>query len=277
MKYALIGISLLLVGVIGIQVFNLQNRQSQESAQNGGDIQAVVDDSGIPNVVGITPISHASLVLTWGNDVVYVDPVGGASAYAASPPATIVLVTDVHGDHLNEETLRAVMRSDTYLIAPQSVIDELTTPPSADRILVMANGETATYNAFSIEAVPMYNTEGQGLEQIRHEKGRGNGYVLERDDVRLYIAGDTGPTDEMKALKDIDIAFVPMNLPYTMSVEDAAEATLAFAPKRVYPYHYRTPEGFSDVNEFKRLVNEGNPAIDVVLLEWYQANAVDEE
>ncbi|MGA8854878.1 MAG: MBL fold metallo-hydrolase, partial [Christiangramia sp.] len=102
-----------------------------------------------------------------------------------------------------------------------------------------------------------------------HTKGRGNGYVLEKDGKRLYISGDTEDIPEMRALKNIDIALVSMNLPYTMPVDQAAEGVLAFQPKKVIPYHYRGKEGFSDVEEFKRLVNKGNPNIEVELMEWY--------
>src|SRR5690606_36671567 len=102
-----------------------------------------------------------------------------------------------------------------------------------------------------------------------HSKGRGNGYLLEMDGHRAYIAGDTAGIPEMRALTDIDLAFVPMNPPYTMDVEEAADAVLEFAPVTVLPYHYRTPDGLSDVARFAEIVNEGNPEIEVVQLEWY--------
>ena len=102
-----------------------------------------------------------------------------------------------------------------------------------------------------------------------HTKGRGNGYVIERSGKRVYIAGDTAGIPEMRALKNIDIALVPMNLPYTMDVAEAAEAVLAFKPKQVFPYHYRGPDGLADISKFKELVNASNPKIEVVLLNWY--------
>jgi L-ascorbate metabolism protein UlaG (beta-lactamase superfamily) len=101
--------------------------------------------------------------------------------------------------------------------------------------------------------------------------GRGNGYVVEKNAYRVYISGDTGNTPEMRALTHIDLALVCMNLPYTMSVEDAAQAVLAFKPKRVTPYHYRGKDGLSDVNRFKQIVNEGDPSIDVTVLDWYSS------
>jgi L-ascorbate metabolism protein UlaG (beta-lactamase superfamily) len=133
---------------------------------------------------------------------------------------------------------------------------------------VLANDETVTDKGVTITAVPMYNIP--ETDDSRHAKGRGNGYILEGAGSRVYIAGDTGPIPEMKALKNIDMAFIPMNLPYTMGVDDAALAVLAFAPTKVYPYHYRQPDGFADVAKFKTLVNTGNPDIEVVLLEWYK-------
>jgi L-ascorbate metabolism protein UlaG (beta-lactamase superfamily) len=102
-----------------------------------------------------------------------------------------------------------------------------------------------------------------------HTKGRGNGYVITADGKGVYIAGDTSATPEMKALQNIDVAFIPMNLPYTMNVEEAADATVAFKPKVVHPYHYRGQDGFSDINKYKELVNAKDPSINVELLNFY--------
>ena len=119
----------------------------------------------------------------------------------------------------------------------------------------------------TIEAIPMYNLREEALKF--HPKDRGNGYVLTLGDERIYISGDTEDIPEMRKLKDIDIAFVCMNLPYTMTVDNAASAVLDFKPKYVYPYHYRGTEGLSDVSKFKDIVNDGNPDIEVVQLDWY--------
>jgi len=113
----------------------------------------------------------------------------------------------------------------------------------------------------------MYNIPERADEA--HTKGRGNGYVLEKDGARVYVAGDTEGTSEMRALKNIHVALIPMSLPYTMSVEDASEAVLAFAPTMVYPYHFRGSTGLSDIEKFKELVNKSNSDIEVVLLDWY--------
>ena len=118
-----------------------------------------------------------------------------------------------------------------------------------------------------MEAIPLFNLPESA--KTFHAKGRGNGYVIEQGGARVYISGDTSGIPEMRALQGIDVAFVVMNLPYTMDVEEAADAVLAFAPKKVYPYHYRTPEGFSDVARFKELVNAGGKDIEVVQLKWY--------
>jgi len=134
----------------------------------------------------------------------------------------------------------------------------------------MPNGETKTVAGVSIEAVPMYNLQrGPAPGQLFHTKGRGNGYVLTLGSQRVYIAGDTECTDEMRALKNIDIAFIPMNLPYTMPPTEAAECVKAFRPKVVYPYHYRgqNPE------EFKAALKD--VPVEVRLLEWYPARAGD--
>ena len=131
----------------------------------------------------------------------------------------------------------------------------------------MNNGQTAVVKDINVEAIPMYNLREEALKF--HEKGRGNGYVLTFGDERVYISGDTEDIPEMRNLKNIDKAFVCMNLPYTMPVESAASAVLDFKPKTVYPYHFRGTEGLSDVEKFKSIVNEGNPDINVELLEWY--------
>lgn len=216
--------------------------------------------------VTVHPVSHASLVLSWGDKTVYADPVGDASLYAPYPRPDIILVTHLHGDHFSTSTLEALAGPSTTLVAPQNVADEL---PQAlkEHTVIMKNGDVQKLGGLSVQAVPAYNLRPEA--QQFHPKGRDNGYVLEGGDTRVYIAGDTEGTPEMRALQDIDIAFVPMNLPYTMSVEDAADAVLTFKPAQVYPYHYRGQSGLSDVQKFKTLVGTGNPAVKVILADWY--------
>lgn len=246
--------------IISVGIWYVVSRQN--SAGNFQQTSMTIDQT-LPT---ITPIMHATAVLAWGDTTIYTDPTGEAKAFAGQKPANIVVVTDIHGDHLSTSTLEGVVGENTALIVPQAVKDLLPAELAA-HATVLGNGDTIEEQGFSITAIPMYNIPVSPT--AFHTKGRGNGYVIEKDDTRVYIAGDTSDTPEMDALKDIDIALLPMNLPYTMSVEDAAKATLAFKPAHVYPYHYRGPEGLADVNKFKSLVNAGDPNIDVVLLDWY--------
>lgn len=217
--------------------------------------------------IEVIAIEHATGIIIWDNTHIYMDPTGGAESFAGQPRANIILVTDIHGDHFSTSTLEATL-GDAALIVPQVVKDQL--PENlASRAIVLANDQTVSEQGFSITATPMYNLPGSENEKF-HTKGRGNGYLIEKDGIRVYIAGDTAGTPEMRALTNIDIAFIPMNLPYTMSVEEAADAVLAFKPKVVYPYHFRGPEGLADVETFKSLVNAGNSEIEVILADWYK-------
>lgn len=223
-------------------------------------------NNSLESTVEVTPITHATMVLEWGDVVIYSDPTGGAEAFTGQPSPTIILVTDIHGDHLSTSTIGAVIKENTALIVPQAVKDLLPTDLAA-RAKVLANGETVAEQELKILAMPMYNLPESA--ESRHAKGRGNGYVIAGENERVYIAGDTAGIPEMRALQYIDIAFVPMNLPYTMGVEEAAEAVLEFKPKKVYPFHYRGQDGLADVEKFKTLVNAGDPGIEVVQLNWY--------
>ncbi|GAB2771541.1 MBL fold metallo-hydrolase [Salinimicrobium soli] len=214
----------------------------------------------------ITPVSHATAVINWDDTTIFLDPVGGAKAFEGQGPPDLVLITDIHGDHTDAQTLAELDLGTTIIIAPQAVKEKL--PDSlTTNLLVLNNDETIDQNGFSIKAIPMYNLREEAKDF--HVKGRGNGYVIEKNGKRLYIAGDTEDIPEMRNLENIDVALVPMNLPYTMTVEKAAEGVLAFAPHKVYPYHYRGKGGKSDVQKFKELVNKGNEDIEVVLTEWY--------
>ncbi len=246
------------------------NAPETADADTGNDsiIEAVVDQrqENTAEDVKITPISHATMVLQWDNTVIYVDPIGGAEAFEGQAQPDIILVTDIHEDHLNSETLEAVRGDNPLLIVPQAVAEKLP-KDLQETAKILNNGDHFDMNGLYINAIPMYNLREEAKEF--HTKGRGNGYVLEKAGERVYISGDTEGIPEMRNLKDIDIAFVCMNLPYTMPVEDAADAVLAFKPKKVYPYHYRGKDGLSDVAKFKELVNQGDPDIEVVQLNWY--------
>lgn len=235
------------------------------------DRQEVISDikeTGLSQDFEVIPISHATMVLKWSGKVIYVDPVGGAEAFDGMPGPDLILITDIHGDHLNAETLLAVSTDKSKIIMPQACADKL--PQEFDaQIDVLNNGDTKERFGFEVEAIPMYNLREEALKF--HPKGRGNGYVIENDGMRVYISGDTEDIPEMRNLKDIDIAFVCMNLPYTMTELSAAKAVVDFKPKKVYPYHYRGSEGFSDVNKFKGWImkSSAGPEIDVVQLDWY--------
>lgn len=220
-------------------------------------------------VVSIQPITHGSLVLTWNGVTIYVDPYGGIKGYDGIAAPDLILITDIHGDHLNPETLTEIDLSKAKLIVPQAVADQL--PDKAkSKAIVLANGKTTTQSGVAITAIPMYNLPEDA--ESKHTKGRGNGYVLNLGEKMFYLSGDTEDIPEMRGLKNIDVAFVCMNLPYTMDINQAASAVLEFKPKIVYPYHYRGQSGLSDVEGFKKLVNEGNKSIDVRLRNWYPSN-----
>lgn len=208
-------------------------------------------------------ISHATFILDWNGTIIYIDPVGGAAAFEGKPAADLVLVTDIHYDHADPETLTAVLR-DAPLVTPKAVADKIGNTFSPQ---IMANGETEKVGGFKITAVAMYNLTEDRLKF--HEKGRGNGYVIEKDGYRVYISGDTEDVPEMRALKNIDLAFVCMNLPYTMVEAQAASAVLEFKPKEVIPYHYRGTDGKLDIEKFKSIVQSENKDIVVTLMEWY--------
>jgi L-ascorbate metabolism protein UlaG (beta-lactamase superfamily) len=215
----------------------------------------------------VQPINHASVVLTAAGKTIYVDPVGGATKYQGLAAPDIILVTDIHGDHFDPATLQAIRKSGTVLVVPQAVADKLA---DADKtgVLILHNGDTKDVSGIGVAAIPMYNLPASATDP-RHPKGRGNGYVLSAGGKKIYLSGDTQGIPEMRALTGIDVAFVCMNLPYTMDVYEAADAVLAFKPRIVYPYHYRGQGGFSDVSAFKAKVEAGNKGIEVRLRNWY--------
>lgn len=219
--------------------------------------------------ITITPISHATAVISYNNETIYLDPTGGAKAFSNFKKPTFVLITDIHGDHFNTKTLSELDLSETTIIAPKAVADQLQNIPNK-KIVVINNDETKSFDTFKVEAIPMYNLREEALKF--HTKGRGNGYVLTIKKERIYFSGDTEDIPEMRNLKNIDKAFICMNLPYTMTVESAADAVLAFQPKNVYPYHYRGTQGMSDVEKFKEIVTSKNNSIKVIQLDWYPNN-----
>jgi L-ascorbate metabolism protein UlaG (beta-lactamase superfamily) len=181
----------------------------------------------------ITCIGHGTLMFSYSGKVIHVDPVSSAADYAKLPKADLILVTHEHGDHLDAKAIQILSTDKTVLIASPSCAKAL---PNA---AIMANGETKTVAGLKVEAVPAYNIANkQPSGSPFHPKGNGNGYVLTFGDKRVYVAGDSENTPEMKSLKQIDVAFLPMNLPYTMTPEMVADAAKAFRPKILYPYHF---------------------------------------
>lgn len=207
--------------------------------------------------VTITPIYHAAARITAGPDTIYIDPAKPAKIDGLSPGG-LILITDIHGDHMDAADVTALSNAQTQVIAPAAVQKTIT------QAKVLANGESTTWHGWKISAVPMYNIHhNQPNGAPYHDKGRGNGYVLTYGGKNFYFAGDTEGTPEMRALKNIDVAFIPMNLPYTMTPVEAADAVKAFHPKVAIPYHYKGQE----IAQFKAAL-EGT-GIDVRLLDWY--------
>lgn len=219
--------------------------------------------------IEIQPILHSSFVLTHNSKTIYVDPYGGANLYKNMKSPDIVLITDIHGDHLNQETLDSIDTSKAIFIVPKAVKDKLP-KKYIEQTEILTNGQGIHRFDFFIKAIAMYNLPEE--TDAKHPKGRGNGYILTVDNKRIYISGDTEDIPEMRMLQNIDIAFICMNLPYTMNIKQAASAVLEFQPKIVYPFHYKGKGGFSDVQEFKNIVNTKNNTVEVRLLNWYSEN-----
>lgn len=205
-------------------------------------------------VIQVHPISHASFVMETPVGTIYSDPVGDVSSYSKLPRPDLILVTHHHGDHFKIETLAGLVGANTKIITNPAVYEKLPADLKA-KAQKIANGESATFNELKIEAIPAYNIT-KGREKF-HPKGRDNGYVLSFDGFRTYISGDTEDIAEMRSLENIDLAFVCMNLPFTMDAKAAASAVAEFKPKFVYPYHYRGRDGGTqDPSEFAKLVGK---------------------
>ncbi len=212
----------------------------------------------------ITPKSHASFVMQTPAGTMYVDPVGDPATYADMPAPDMIIITHEHGDHYNAETLAAIMGDETTTITNPAVFDMLSDDMKA-RATSLANGESMMAGDVGIDAIPAYNITEDRLNF--HPQGRDNGYVITVDGLRLYVSGDTEDTVEMRALENIDIAFVCMNLPFTMDADAAASAVSAFAPSYVYPYHYRGRDnGTQDPAAFAEMLAEG---IEAKFGPWY--------
>ena len=205
-------------------------------AAENGDTEKKLEQDIIKTKTGdlkITFIGHGTLMLEYKGKIVHVDPWTRLADYSQMPKADLILITHEHGDHLDTKAIATIRTDKTAVVL---------TKPCAERVsggIVMKNGDTKTVTGLKIEAVPAYNIVSKRADGTPyHPKGRGNGYILNFDKTRVYIAGDTENIPEMAKLKKIDIAFLPMNQPYTMTPEMAAAAAKVVMPEILYPYHY---------------------------------------
>jgi L-ascorbate metabolism protein UlaG (beta-lactamase superfamily) len=181
----------------------------------------------------ITFLGHGTLMFEWNNQVIHVDPVSKEADYTTLPKADLILVTHEHGDHLDQTAINTIKKDKTTILLTQICFDKI------KEGIVLKNGEKKIIGEITVDAVPAYNIQNKRNDgKPFHPKGEGNGYVLTLGDKKVYIAGDTENIPEMKDLKNIDIAFLPMNLPYTMTPEMTADAAKMVKPKVLYPYHY---------------------------------------
>ncbi|MFA6980779.1 MAG: MBL fold metallo-hydrolase [Ignavibacteriaceae bacterium] len=193
----------------------------------------------------ITFVGHASLIFEFNKRIIYVDPVSKYADYSKLPKADLILITHEHGDHLDSKAIELIKKDGTKLFCNESSF------PTVAGGSVLKNGETASYKGIKILAVPAYNIVNKRENgELFHPEGIGNGYVLTFANVKVYIAGDTENIPEMRNLRNIDIAFLPMNLPYTMTPVMVADAVKMFNPKILYPYH----TGNTEVNELVKLL-----------------------
>jgi L-ascorbate metabolism protein UlaG (beta-lactamase superfamily) len=224
---------LALVFVTALAVVSAAAKQQTDSLPaDGGDIQ-------------ITPIMHSSVQLEYAGKVIQVDPVAKfddvelplLGKFNAMKPADLILVTDIHPENLDTDEIAKLRKPGAPVVVPAAVATQAGAKISAPT--VMANGDVKTVAGISIEAVPMYNiVHGLKPGEPYHPKGRGNGYILTLGGKRIYFSGDTECTPEIEALKNIDVAFLPMNMPTTMTPAEVVDCVKAFQPKIFYPYHY---------------------------------------
>ncbi|WP_320110794.1 MBL fold metallo-hydrolase [Draconibacterium orientale] len=197
----------------------------------------------------ITFIAHGTLMMHFNGKVIHIDPVSWYADYETMPEADVVLITHEHGDHLDAKAIDAVKKEGTLVVLTKKCNEKYTGTN------VISNGESGIFAGIKVDAVPAYNIKHEReAGQPFHPKGVGNGYVLHFGDKKVYVAGDTENIPEMAALKDIDVAFLPMNLPYTMTPKMVADATKMFQPKVLYPYHF----GETNTGELAELLKNQN-------------------
>jgi L-ascorbate metabolism protein UlaG (beta-lactamase superfamily) len=220
-----------------------QKEEQRAKAELGFEQDIIKTSSGD---LKITFIGHGTLMFMFEDKVIHVDPQSEMADYEKMPKADIVLVTHEHGDHLDPQAISILAQNDPEVVLTRACVEDV----AGD--IVMKNGDVQTVRGLKIEAVPAYNiVHKRSNGTPYHPKGRGNGYIITFGDKRVYVAGDTENTPQMKKLKNIDIAFLPMNLPYTMTPEMVADAAKAFKPKVLYPYHYGRTNTDTIVNLLK--------------------------
>lgn len=226
-----------------------------------------VDPTPARPVVKMTPVFHAAVVLEYDGKTIYVDPYDKPAKFAGFPAPDVVAITHTHPDHFNTEVLGSLDLTNATLIGPAAVTEKAADMGFA-KIVTLANGESTAMGDISVKAIGAYNLP--PAEDAFHPPGKFNGYVIGLGGERYYFSGDTEDVDEMRALTDIDYAFVCMNLPYTMEMDAAADAVLEFKPRVVYPYHYRNKDGsFMDTEKFAEMVRAGDKSIEVRTEDWY--------
>lgn len=195
----------------------------------------------------ITFLGHGSLMFTFGGKVIHIDPFSRVADYSTLPQADLILITHEHPDHLDAEALASIRAENTDIVLTELCEEQV------EGGIVMRNGDISVIQGLSIEAVPAYNlihTRESG--DPFHPCGHGNGYIITLGDQRVYVAGDSENTPEMMSLRDIDIAFLPMNLPYTMTPQMVADAAVAMKPRILYPYHF----GSTDTSQLIDLMRD---------------------
>jgi L-ascorbate metabolism protein UlaG (beta-lactamase superfamily) len=196
----------------------------------------------------VTPLYHGSVMLEFGGKVIHIDP-WSQGDYTGLPQADLIVITHTHVDHLDRAMIDKLKKPETIVVGPPAVIDTLNCFPDCGHAVTITDSQKKTVMGIEIEGVPMYNlVQGSAPGMPYHHKGIGSGYIFNFGDTRVYLSGDTECTPEMKALKNITVAFVSMNPPRTQSPVEAAACVQFFKPKIVYPYHYRgsKPEEFAD-------------------------------
>ena len=221
---------LLIFAVMFSMAFSLAGSAEDEEREEMFEEDIIETSAG---KLKITFVGHGTVMFTFAGKIIHVDPVSGEADYSKMPDADLIMITHEHGDHLDPEAVKLIRKDETKVVLTEICTEKI------QGGIVMKNGDVKTVMDLKIEAVPAYNIvhKRRGGTPF-HPKGNGNGYIITFGDKRVYVAGDTENTPEMKALEDIDIAFLPMNLPYTMTPEMVADAARAFNPGVLYPYHY---------------------------------------